>query len=321
MSENQVEFTMEPSEDKFTQSIDQIVEQCSELVLNWTNQKAGNMLSWYSVMQSIMGVIENKWGKSLKGIEKAEVATAAVVKIARNVWDKTIVDMTEEEQQELRTGELKILCLLMDNPEILSASTSILKKVLNYIDVDGDGDVDDDDRTFIGSPHADFTYGLNLNASFKGFDISAFFSGSQGNDAFNVLKIYTDFPSFVDLNRSTRVLDSWTPENTGAELPALSAGAASTGNNETNSNSYYVEDASYFRLKNLQIGYTLPSNFSSKLAMDNARIYVQGTNLFTITDYNGADPEIQESGTLGLGVDYGKFPQSRILSVGFKFNF
>ena len=190
-----------------------------------------------------------------------------------------------------------------------------------YADVDGDGDVDDDDRTFIGSPHADFTYGLNLNAGFKGFDISAFFSGSQGNDAFNVLKIYTDFPSFVDLNRSTRVLDSWTPENTGAELPALSAGAASTGNNETNSNSYYVEDASYFRLKNLQIGYTLPSNFSSKLAMDNARIYVQGTNLLTITDYNGADPEIQESGTLGLGVDYGKFPQSRILSVGFKFNF
>jgi hypothetical protein len=117
------------------------------------------------------------------------------------------------------------------------------------------------------------------------------------------------------------VLNSWTRENTGAELPALSAGAASTGNNETNSNSYYVEDASYFRLKNLQIGYTLPSNFSSKLAMDNARIYVQGTNLFTITDYNGADPEIQESGTLGLGVDYGKFPQSRILSVGFKFNF
>ena len=141
MSNNQVEFTMVPSEDKFTQSIDQIVEQCSELVLDWTNQKAGNMLSWYSVMQSIMGVIENKWGKSLKGLEKAEIATGAVVKIARNVWDKTIEGMTEEEQQELRSGELKILCLLMDNPEILSASTSILKKVLNYIDVDGDGEI------------------------------------------------------------------------------------------------------------------------------------------------------------------------------------
>jgi TonB-linked SusC/RagA family outer membrane protein len=190
-----------------------------------------------------------------------------------------------------------------------------------YADINDDGVVDDEDRTYIGSPHADFTYGLNLNVGFKGFDVSAFFSGSQGNDAYNVLKIYTDFPSFVDLNRSTRVLDSWTPTNTGASLPQLSAGAASSGNNETNSNSYYVEDASYFRLKNLQIGYTLPSSISSKLAMDNARIYVQGTNLFTLTDYNGADPEIQESGTLGLGVDYGKFPQSRILSVGFKFNF
>ena len=69
---------MVPSEDKFAQSIDQIVEQCSELVLDWTNQKAGNMLSWYSVMQSIMGVIENKWGKSLKGIEKAEIAIFSI---------------------------------------------------------------------------------------------------------------------------------------------------------------------------------------------------------------------------------------------------
>jgi hypothetical protein len=113
-------------------------------------------------------------------------------------------------------------------------------------------------------------------------------------------------------------LDAWSPTNTGASLSALTAGDA---NNEIASNSYFVEDASYFRLKNLQIGYTLPSSISSKLSMDNARVYIQGTNLFTLTDYTGADPEIQESGTLGLGVDYGKFPQSRMLSMGFKFNF
>ena len=217
-------------------------------------------------------------------------------------------------------GDVEELLLDDDGKTIPGQSGAAIGR-FQYADINNDGVVDDEDRTYIGSPHADFTYGLNLNVGFKGFDVSAFFSGSQGNDAYNVLKIYTDFPSFVDLNRSTRVLDSWTPTNTGASLPQLSAGAASSGNNETNSNSYYVEDASYFRLKNLQIGYTLPSSISSKLAMDNARIYVQGTNLFTLTDYNGADPEIQESGTLGLGVDYGKFPQSRILSVGFKFNF
>jgi TonB-linked SusC/RagA family outer membrane protein len=213
-----------------------------------------------------------------------------------------------------------VIGIFQDQAEVDGAPTQDGAGIgrFRYEDVDGDGDIDDDDRTYIGSPHADFNYGINLTAGFKGFDLSAFFSGSQGNDAFNVTKIHTDFPSFVDQNRSVRVLDAWSPTNTGASLSALTAGDA---NNEIASNSYFVEDASYFRLKNLQIGYTLPSSISSKLSMDNARIYIQGTNLFTLTDYTGADPEIQESGTLGLGVDYGKFPQSRMLSMGFKFNF
>ncbi|MDB9930050.1 TonB-dependent receptor, partial [Cyclobacteriaceae bacterium] len=213
-----------------------------------------------------------------------------------------------------------VIGIFQDQAEVDDAPTQAGAGIgrFRYEDVDKDGDIDDDDRTYIGSPHADFTYGINLTAGFKGFDLSAFFSGSQGNDAFNVTKIHTDFPSFVDQNRSIRVLDAWSPTNTGASLSALTAGDA---NNEIASNSYFVEDASYFRLKNLQIGYTLPSSISSKLSMDNARVYIQGTNLFTLTDYTGADPEIQESGTLGLGVDYGKFPQSRMLSMGFKFNF
>lgn len=213
-----------------------------------------------------------------------------------------------------------VIGIFQDQAEVDGAPTQDGAGIgrFRYEDVDKDGDIDDDDRTYIGSPHADFNYGINLTAGFKGFDLSAFFSGSQGNDAFNVTKIHTDFPSFVDQNRSIRVLDAWSPTNTGATLSALTAGDA---NNEIASNSYFVEDASYFRLKNLQIGYTLPSSISSKLSMDNARVYIQGTNLFTLTDYTGADPEIQESGTLGLGVDYGKFPQSRMLSMGFKFNF
>ena len=185
-----------------------------------------------------------------------------------------------------------------------------------YRDVDGNGVSDDDDRTFIGSPHADFTYGLNLNLGYKGFDISAFLQGSQGNDVYNYTKIFTDFPTFVNGNRSVRVLDSWTPSNTDATLPALSN---SIQNAETQPNSYFVEDGSYLRLKNLQIGYALPETIVDKIGLDALRIYVQGTNLLTITGYDGADPEIISSVTgsnLTLGVDNQITPQSAVYTFG-----
>ncbi|MFP2996075.1 TonB-dependent receptor [Spongiivirga sp. MCCC 1A20706] len=182
-----------------------------------------------------------------------------------------------------------------------------------YRDVNNDGNINDDDRTFIGSPHPDFTYGLNLNAAFKGFDISAFFTGSQGNDIYNYEKIFTDFPTFFNGNRSARVLDSWTPTNTNATLPALSQ---TITNSETQPNSYFVEDGSFFRLKNLQIGYTLPSSIVEKAGFDSLRFFIQGTNLFTITDYQGLNPEIATGDNLTLGVDSNIYPNAQILTLG-----
>jgi len=187
-----------------------------------------------------------------------------------------------------------------------------------YEDVNGDGTVDDDDRTKIGSPHADFTYGINLNLGYKGFDASFFFNGSQGNDVYNYNKVFTDFPLFVNGNRSTRVLDSWTPSNTDATLPAL---LNSGTNNESSSNSYFVEDGSFFRLKNLQLGYTFPTNVAEKMGADSFRFYLQGTNLFTITDYEGFDPEIVAYDNLSLGIDSRIYPNSRIMSIGVNVKF
>lgn len=181
-----------------------------------------------------------------------------------------------------------------------------------YENLDDNPAITADDRQFIGSPHPDFTFGLNLNASYKGFDISAFFNGSQGNDIYNYEKIFTDFPTFVNGNRSVRVLDSWTPTNTNATLPALSLG----GTNETVPNSYFVEDGSFIRLRNLQIGYTLPARVTEKIGMDNLRVYLQGSNLFTITDYEGFDPEIISNNNLTLGVDSNIVPQSKIITLG-----
>ncbi|UWX54292.1 TonB-dependent receptor [Maribacter litopenaei] len=152
-----------------------------------------------------------------------------------------------------------------------------------YKDLNNDGTINDDDRTFIGNPHPDFTYGVNLTAGYKGFDVSAFFAGSQGAEIYFNDKVYSDFPTFFNGNRSTRVLDSWTPDNLDASLPALSQ---SITNNEGGPNTYYVEDGSYMRLKNLQIGYSFNEDVSSMLGMDSIRFYLQGTNLFTITNYS-----------------------------------
>lgn len=194
-----------------------------------------------------------------------------------------------------------------------------------YRDVDGNGEINDDDRTFIGSPHADFTYGLNLSVAYKNFDLSAFLQGSEGNDIYNYTKVFTDFPTFFNGNRSTRVLNSWTPTNTDATLPALSN---SIVNDEANPNSYFVEDGSFLRLKNIQLGYNLPETVMDKIGLDNIRFYLQASNLFTISGYNGVDPEVlpifNDDGSvdnLTLGVDFGSYPIARIFTFGTNIKF
>jgi hypothetical protein len=182
-----------------------------------------------------------------------------------------------------------------------------------YDDLDNNGVIDDNDRQFIGSPHPDFTYGVNLNARYKNIDISAFFNGSQGNEAYNYDRIYSDLPFFINGNRDVRVLNSWTPSNTNTGIPAL---ATAINNSEVGPNSYFVEDASYLKLRNLQIGYTLNSNLSDKMGIDSFRIYLQGTDLFTWTKYSGVDPEVRVFNNLTISVDEDTFPISRIVSLG-----
>ncbi|SEN61643.1 TonB-linked outer membrane protein, SusC/RagA family [Chitinophaga rupis] len=190
-------------------------------------------------------------------------------------------------------------------------------------DVNGDGVVTLNDRTFIGNPHPDFTYGFNLSLAWHNFDLNLYLYGSQGNDIYNITKYYTDFQTFAG-NRSKRMLyDSWRPDNPNAKLPILDA-----NDNISNgiSHSYYIENGSYLRAKNLQIGYTLPASLLKKAKIDQLRLYVQATNLFTITGYSGLDPDIMNadfggSGDLNKGVDYGFYPNSRQVLVGISLTF
>ena len=185
-----------------------------------------------------------------------------------------------------------------------------------YVDINNDGVINDDDRTFIGSPHADFSYGVNLRAAYKGFDISAFISGVSGNDIYNGDRVFTDFPTFFNSNRSERVLDSFSSTNQDGTAPALST---SVSNEEIAANSFFIEDGSFLRLKNVQIGYTLPQSLLENVGISQLRFYITGSNLATITDYTGLDPEIQPgngNNALTLGLDVNNNPLSQIFLFG-----
>jgi len=188
-----------------------------------------------------------------------------------------------------------------------------------YEDINGDGVINDNDRTKIGDPHPDLLFGVNLNLAYKNWDMSMFWNGSIGNDIFDYTALYYETPYFFNGGRSTAVLDSWSPTNTGAALPALSETIL---NNEfTSANSFFVRDGSYLRLRTLQIGYTLPDTFASKLGASSARVYYNGTNLLTLTDFTGLDPEVARSGALDIGVYNAQYPTNSVSSLGINIKF
>ncbi|GAA4432907.1 TonB-dependent receptor [Pontibacter saemangeumensis] len=204
------------------------------------------------------------------------------------------------------------------NPDAVYQSDVSLGR-FRYADTNGDGFITPDDRTILGSPNPDFTYGLNIAANYKGFDFSMFLYGSKGNEIWNQVKWWTDFyPNFLGAKSNTAVYDAWTPENKNATAPIQeNVGSFSTSNVP---NSYYVEDGSYLRAKNAQLGYTLPTELISKYGMGSLRVYVQAANLFTITDYSGIDPEIS-GGTTAFGIDEGNYPNMRQYLVGLNVSF
>ncbi|PWE00152.1 SusC/RagA family TonB-linked outer membrane protein [Marinilabilia rubra] len=184
---------------------------------------------------------------------------------------------------------------------------------VRFVDTDNDGDIDPDDRTKIGKGIPDWTFGFNLGAEWRGFDLSAFFQGSLGNDMF-------DFSQRSDISRMNRpawILDRWHGEGTSNEIPRVSVDGF--GDNWVSSD-LYVKDGSYIRLKTLQLGYTIPKSVLNNY-IQRFRVYVAAENLLTITDYDGFDPEIASGGFTTIGIDRGIYPQARTISVGANITF
>lgn len=197
-----------------------------------------------------------------------------------------------------------------------------------YVDINNDGIIDENDKTYIGNPFPKFTYGITLAADFYGVDIQLFFQGVQGNQIYNALRYRTEGAG-DNCSLSPAMKDVWVGYSDVVRNAMLSHGVnwmelenregtipnpnGSSMNKQASSR--FVESGSYFRLKNMQIGYTFPKKWMQTLHIERLRVYMTAQNLFTITKYSGYDPEV------GGGTDYGNYPQSRTFTFGLNLNF
>ena len=183
---------------------------------------------------------------------------------------------------------------------------------VRFVDVNGDGVFNEDDRTDIGNGMPKWTGGLNFSAAFRGLDFYMLWQGTYGNDILDVTR-RTDIS---ESNLPAYMLGRWTGEGTSNKLPRFVRG----DNVNWQMSDLYVQDGSYLRLKNIQLGYTLPETLTKKILISQLRLYVAAENLLTLTNYRGFDPEISSGGT-SLGVDYGVYPQARTFLVGVNLKF
>jgi TonB-dependent starch-binding outer membrane protein SusC len=216
----------------------------------------------------------------------------------------------------------KVASLFQNQAEVDAAPAQDGKGVgrFRYVDVNGDGKITPDDRTYLGSPVPKFTGGFNFTVRYKGFDVNAYTYAGIGNKIFNASKWFTDFyPSFAGAAISERVKNSWTPSNPGATIPIFET--ASNFSTNTQANSFYVEDGSFLRFQNLSVGYNLPANILTRLRAQRLRISASVNNLATLTKYEGLDPAVGGNADTQFGIDVGSYPLTRSWNIGINLGF
>ncbi len=190
-------------------------------------------------------------------------------------------------------------------------TTSTAPGDIKFKDINGDGVINDQDRTNIGNSNPTFTYGLTNTMSYKNFELTVFIQGSDGNKVLNFTRWYTE-GGVSNGNYSNAVIGRWTAPGTSNSMPRLALNDPN-GNNRVSDR--FVEDASYLRIKNMRLAYTIPTRWADYLKLKRTQLYVSSQNLVTITNYSGFDPEV------GGGVDYGFYPQARTFLAGITVDF
>jgi len=185
---------------------------------------------------------------------------------------------------------------------------------VKFLNVNGDDELSADDKVKLGSANPDFTFGLNLNAYYRGFDLKLFFQGSYGNEGVNAMNYNNLNPDGIENSRRER-MNSWTPENNSDTYRMT---FMDNNKNIGRFSDIWVEDASYLRLKNFQIGYSPPEKWIERLMLDSLRIYISVNNFFTLTSYSGWDPEIGQlfDNPFNRGIDMGTYPHARSFMAG-----
>ncbi|MDI9880384.1 SusC/RagA family TonB-linked outer membrane protein [Flectobacillus longus] len=216
----------------------------------------------------------------------------------------------------------KVIGLFNSTSEVASApkQTGAGLGRFRYADVNGDGIIDANDRTYLGSPVPVFTGGMTIRLTYKAFDFSTFMAVSLGNKIANVSKWYTDFyPSFTGAAVSARVKNSWTPTNTNTDQPIFEGESGFSTNGEFNS--FYVENGNYLRMQNMSLGYTIPKNVLTKIGLKSARVSASASNIFTITSYKGLDPSVGGAADTNFGIDIGNVPITRSYNLALSLSF
>ncbi|MDO7884011.1 SusC/RagA family TonB-linked outer membrane protein [Hymenobacter cheonanensis] len=184
---------------------------------------------------------------------------------------------------------------------------------IRFKDLNGDGVINAADRTFIGKPNPNFSFGITNTLNYKGFDLSFFINGAQGNQIYNQNRYLLESALYGSFSGGTITLNRWTGPGTSNDVPRA---IDSDPNRNLRVSSHFVEDGSFIRLKNVTFGYTLPQSLLSRVGSKQIRFYVTGQNLLTLTHYTGFDPEVSAS-----GVDLGIYPQARVFTGGVNIGF
>ncbi|MGD8427690.1 MAG: TonB-dependent receptor [Balneolaceae bacterium] len=183
---------------------------------------------------------------------------------------------------------------------------------IKFVDLNNDGVIDDNDRTYIGDPNPDFTFALNNSFAYRHFDLSIALQGVAGNEIFNANRIWSEGMSSAR-NQTTATANRWTGEGTSNTMPRA---VYSDPNGNTRASDRYIEDGSYLRIKTVTLGYTVPARLTEKMHVSHARLYITGQNVWTFTKYKGFDPEVPVN-----GIDNNVYPVTRTISLGINLSF
>jgi hypothetical protein len=248
----------------------------------------------------------------------------------------TLDDCERDENGEIirdARGRFTILYHIDSDGDTINAQSGAQPGDVKFVDVDGNGEVlDQEDKVILGSPLPKLVFGFSVNLEYKAFDFSAFFNGTLGNKIFNGTKQYTYY-SMGNPNHATEFADHYVVEDivkfdpvTGEEVVVVPENQdtklwryAST--NYAKPTSFYIENGSYLRLRNITLGYTIPRSLTQRIGVDRFRIYAGAKNLLTITKYNGINPEVGDRGLLDMGIDVGIYPATTMYLFGVNLDF